>query len=180
VAALLVTWPASAMAQSPGEYQAVAIANVATAAGGDLGSNRLTASVALAVFEPDGWGAEVDLGQTRSGDGGPFLSGGLTSFTINVARAVMRGRVRPFVAAGGGLLRVPLCGAGCGAPGSRTDWVLDAAGGVTMGLSDRIGVRGEVRYFRFLGSHPDLPGTTGAFDFWRTSVGVSFGWPLGW
>jgi len=39
-------------------------------------------------------------------------------------------------------------------------------------------VRGDVRYFRFLESHPDLLLTSNGFDFWRVSIGATFSWPI--
>jgi hypothetical protein len=46
-------------------------------------------------------------------------------------------------------------------------------------FDDATGVRGDVRYFRYLQRHDDLPlRDNGFFDYWRTSIGVTFAWPI--
>ncbi|MGE0041456.1 MAG: outer membrane beta-barrel protein [Vicinamibacterales bacterium] len=179
VAALLATWPAGAWAQTPGEYEGQVTALAGAASGGDVPRAGLTGGVAVAVFDPGGWGAELDIGHTRGFDPA-YVDSGLTTLTINAVRSGVFGRVRPFVGAGGGLLRVRACAGDCVRVVSRTDWALDASGGASVLVSEHIGVRGEVRYVRFLGSHPGLPAASGAFDYWRTSLGVTLSWPFGW
>ena len=87
--------------------------------------------------------------------------------------------VRPYGAAGVGLLRVRASIVGEQTVVNRTDWGLDAGGGVVVMFNDAVGLRGDVRYFRYFQRHDDLPLINdGFFDFWRTSVGVTWTWPI--
>jgi hypothetical protein len=67
-----------------------------------------------------------------------------------------------------------------GAPDlTRNDWAFNAGAGVIVVLNEAFGVRGDLRYFRYFESHDDLPqADTSAFDFWRTSIGITWSWPV--
>ena len=87
--------------------------------------------------------------------------------------------MRPFVVAGAGLLRVRTSLAFGEPVTSRTDWGFNGGGGVQWMITDAVGVRGDVRYFRYFQRHDDLPLLdNGFFDYWRTSVGLTFSWPI--
>ncbi len=87
-------------------------------------------------------------------------------------------RVRPYAAGGVGLLRTRIGGDDDFIRGRNSNLGLNVGGGVTGDLSDRFGLRGDIRYFR------DLQGLGGEseffslgndkLDFWHATVGVTF------
>jgi opacity protein-like surface antigen len=153
---------------------------IGLATGGDIRTAGITPGMSLAVFEQDGIGAEVDLAHTRSFDTELFAESGITSFMVNVfGSRMVHQRFQPYGLAGVGVMRVRACVVTCGATFSRTDWAFDAGGGLMVQFNDLWGVRGDVRYFRYFQRHTDVPLTdNGFFDMWRTSVGVTFFWPI--
>lgn len=114
-------------------------------------------------------GAEVDFGYTpdffgyqdvtrRKNHVLTLTGAAILSKPIHGAR---RGRIRPYLAFGGGLFRVAT-----GAPNpEKSTTGLAAGGGVTSFLRDRIGVRGDVRYLRALSGDNRI-------NFWRLSIGM--------
>ena len=173
-----LTTAAAAGAQTP-LYTGLVTGHVATADGGDVREGGLTLGASLGVFDNDGLGAEVDLGHTRSFDDFRFVESGITSLMVNFMATYPGPRFRPFVVAGAGLLRVRTSLALTEPVTSRTDWAFDGGGGLTYMFSDAVGVRGDVRYFRYFQRHDDLPLLdNGFFDYWRTSIGVTLAWPI--
>lgn len=133
----------------------------------------------MSVTDGNGVGTELDIGNTRDIDDAEFLSSGVTSFTVNALGMWPKSWVRPFVVAGVGLLRVRAELADTNLDDNRTDWAFDVGGGVLFMLNDIFGVRGDVRYFRYMQRQIDLPvGHDGAFDYWRTSIGFTYAWPI--
>ena len=46
-------------------------------------------------------------------------------------------------------------------------------------LNDAFGIRGDVRYLRLFERHDDIPFVNnGYFDYWRTSIGLTWTWPM--
>ena len=85
--------------------------------------------------------------------------------------------VRPYAAAGVGLMRASLSGADDLFDNlSQNELGVNFGGGAHVFFADNIGMRGDVRYFRGLqkgddgGQDLDLED----FDFWRATVGVTF------
>lgn len=171
-------WVAAAAAQTvPASGFLTGHAGVAS--GGDVQGRRSTLGASLAVVETNGVGAELDIAHVRTFDADRFAESGLTTLTIGPTWVRPHPVIRPYVSLGVGLLRVRAADAGGSEIASRTDWGLSAGGGLFYLLSDAIALRGDVRYQRLLQRHDDVPLRDGGFfDFWRTSVGVSFAWPL--
>jgi opacity protein-like surface antigen len=87
-------------------------------------------------------------------------------------------RVRPFLTAGAGLVRVRAMMPGEPSVG-QTEAGWSAGGGTTYFLNDALGFRVDVRYFRQFGRQDAIPlGTNGVLDFFRWSVGATYAWPL--
>jgi hypothetical protein len=178
---VLIGAPAAADAQGRNEFTGFTAVYLGVAAGGDVADAGLTPGLSLAVVDRNGFGAEVDLSHASQFDDDRFAESGITSLTLNATWIWLQqdALVQPYVLGGAGLLRVRACAADCAPAVSRTDWAMDAGGGAFVIINETIGVRGDVRYFRFLQRHRDLPLTdNGFFDFWRTSVGVVFSWPV--
>jgi hypothetical protein len=88
------------------------------------------------------------------------------------------GGVRPYVVGGVGLLRQQVPGATDLLKVQTNDFGFDLGFGLYGFVSDHVGFRGDVRYFRSL--QDEDPSATipsfalGKFDFWRWTVGVTF------
>jgi hypothetical protein len=176
VAGVLV---ASLAQAQPALYTGMITPYLGGAGGGDVDGRAVTPGVSMTVLDSSGIGAEVDLSHTREIDDSRFSSSAVTSFTVNVVGMWQAWTLRPFVVSGVGLLRVRAEIAEQGLVTSRTDWAFDAGGGALYMFNDIVGVRGDVRYFRYLQRFGDLPlRDNGFFDYWRTTVGVTLAWPI--
>jgi opacity protein-like surface antigen len=102
----------------------------------------------------------------------------VTTLMANVVFAARSGGIRPYASGGVGIIRTHV-----GSPEDFFDDVdtndlgFNAGGGVAGFFSDRVGLRGDIRYFRSLqDDEPDeeFDLGIGAFKFWRATVGVIF------
>ena len=88
-------------------------------------------------------------------------------------RAKARHEIRPYGLAGVGTVRTSI-DSGAAAL-KRNDIGLSFGGGAAIDVNDRLAVRGDVRYFRALGSDA-AANTLGAdlanFNYWRAAIGV--------
>jgi opacity protein-like surface antigen len=134
-------------------------------------------------------GAEIDLGwspnffEVTSGDADfDFGDSNLTTLMGNVVVGVPIGGtsgpgVRPYAAAGAGLMRSHVDGGELFEDLSTNDFGINVGGGVIGYVNDRVGVRGDVRYFRSLRDtdpDDDVDFELADFSFWRATVGVTF------
>lgn len=160
-------------------YTGMLTPHLGTSAGGDVRGGAVTPGASIAVVDSNGIGAELDLGHSRGVDGDRFSESAITSFMVNAVGLWPRPAIRPFVVAGVGLLRVRAALADRGLETSQTDWGMSAGAGAVYMVNEMVGVRGDVRYFRYFQRHPDLPLLdNGFFDYWRTSVGVTLAWGI--
>lgn len=170
---------AATVEAQPALYTGLLTPHIGTSAGGDVRERGVTPGLSVAVLDPSGIGAEVDLGHSRRVDAERFSESAVTSLMVNAIGMWMRFPVRPFVVAGAGLLRVRTSIPDGVVLTSRTDWGFQGGAGAIYQFSEIVGVRGDVRYFRYFQRHPDLPLLdNGFFDFWRTSVGVTLAWSI--
>jgi len=86
---------------------------------------------------------------------------------------------RPYVLGGVGLLRQNVPGVSDAFKVNTNDFGVDAGFGTYIFVSDHVGFRGDVRYFRSLqdndaglGGLPNF--ALGKFDFWRWTAGITF------
>lgn len=87
--------------------------------------------------------------------------------------------VRPYATAGIGLMRADVRFEDVFENLSSNDLGINVGGGVNVFFSDSLGIRGDVRFFRGLQNEEgdpllDLNFNLDDFDFWRTTVGVTF------
>lgn len=145
--------------------------------GGDTNVNGFTFGLSTGWFSESSWGGELDIAHsTKFND--TFEDSGLTTVMLNlmVAPRVTR-QLRVFVLAGGGLIRTRGCTTNCVREISETDFGLDGGGGAIWSLSESWGVRGDLRYFRYVNTNRDVPRLdNGPFDFWRFTVGGTYTW----
>lgn len=181
VAVTFLLVPAAVSAQTyHTAFTALLTGSIGASHGGDTDDTDWAPSVSMAIVDLNGFGAEVDLSHVREFGSERFVESGITTFMANFSWIWpdVDSRYRPYGVAGAGVMRVHACDVGCQVRLRRTDWAVDAGGGVFVMLNEALAVRGDLRYFRFLERHRDLPLTDGAFDFWRTSVGIVYTWPM--
>jgi opacity protein-like surface antigen len=94
----------------------------------------------------------------------------------NVILSTPRGAFRPYATAGVGMLKTFVDGPDDAFDLDRNALGFNLGGGVFGFFTDRVGIRGDVRYFRQMTEADDdeLDFDVTAFRFWRGSVGVSF------
>jgi opacity protein-like surface antigen len=175
IGVLLTAHPASAQwGREP--IRGEATGHIGVASGNDGRGSTLSVGGSVAVIEKTGWGAEFDAGFANDDDG---RTGGLDvqSYMVNVIGMLPRGKVRPFVTAGAGGLRLHQCISGCAETLAWTDWGFTGGGGVQVRFHPLAAIRADVRYFTALADHPD-PDRPENFSFWRFSVGATFIWHI--
>jgi opacity protein-like surface antigen len=143
--------------------------------------------VSLARMGTGPIGFEIDFGysptffETSTPPSGFFKftpDSNVTTLTGNVIIGPRGGSIRPYVVAGGGLIRTKLQDLRLlFSLKSKNDLGLDIGGGVMGFFSDNVGLRGDLRYFRSLEgtSYSENPGGVALsdFKFWRAPLGLS-------
>jgi len=170
-------WATAASAQQA--FTGLASISVGAAHGGDVAERATTISGASAVVEESGWGAELDFSYAMDFAGVGFADSDVSSGMINVLWMRPEPRWRPFVSGGVGIMRVRASIFEGVVAASTTDAAMNAGGGLLVVFNDIVGVRGDVRYFRYFQTHAGLPlVNSGPFDAWRTTIGVTYSWPM--
>ena len=144
--------------------------------GGDASNPVFTPGASVSVQEANGWGAELDFGYSADLEAGRSVID-VATYMFNGNWVQPRGRLRPFAAAGLGLVQADGCESPCTRPAQTYDLGFSLGGGALFLANDLLGFRGDVRYFRTLADHPDLnrPDNLG---FWRLSLGVTLAWTI--
>jgi hypothetical protein len=134
-------------------------------------------------------GFEVDFGyspnffENTTGDGDfEFGDSNVTTLMANLTVGApfggqQGGGIRPYASGGVGLIKSRIGDASDLFEVDSNDFGLNVGGGVAGFFSDRLGLRGDVRYFRSLqDNEPDdeIDVALGSFSFWRGTVGVIF------
>jgi opacity protein-like surface antigen len=89
------------------------------------------------------------------------------------------GGVRPYFAGGAGLLQSRIEDADAVFEIDNNDFGINLGGGVMGFMTDNVGFRGDLRYFRAFGEdegNDQVDLDLSDFDFWRGTVGVTFRW----
>ncbi|MCA1586466.1 MAG: porin family protein [Acidobacteria bacterium] len=103
--------------------------------------------------------------------------GNVVTLMGNLVFGYQGGGIQPYVTGGAGLMRSNIQDvSGFFDDVSDTAFGLNAGGGLRIG-GPKLGVRGDLRYFRQLSDIQvgDLGLDLGDFSYWRGTVGVSFG-----
>jgi len=189
-ALLLVIGPASARADW------LFIPNIGTGFGGDLPKNdKLTYGASIGWMGAGILGWEADLAYTPQ-----FFENGTDNVTFadsdNVSTVMgnviigipvggQHGKgVRPYAAAGVGLMKTRVEDATQLFNVDNNSFGYDLGAGVMGFMTDHIGLRGDVRYFRDFrntsssgDNNVDFSNlAVGNFDFWRGTIGLAFRW----
>jgi opacity protein-like surface antigen len=156
-------------------------------AGATFGSDAPTTKPgfgASLTFMGDLAGLEVDFGYTPDffdEDGDDVVLIGDSNVTTFMGSLVIGpnigGAIRPYGVLGLGLLRGRVDGGDFFDEITTNDFGFNAGFGVTGMLNERVGLRGDVRYFRSFEDpedDDDFDVAVGSFDFWRATGGVTF------
>ncbi len=127
-------------------------------------------------------GFEVDFGYSPEffegdDDDIDFIdSSNYSSLMANVVLSAPAGAFRPYGTAGVGLINTSIDDADDIFELDRNALGFNVGGGVMAFFTDRVGIRGDLRYFRQIGEADDdeIDFDLGAFRFWRATVGASF------
>lgn len=128
-------------------------------------------------------GVEGDVGRLpgffeADAVGDPLGSGVTTvtgSLVVTLPRKLTQYSLRPYVAVGGGLMRIGIDQQDDIFDAYRTFKAVSVGGGATGFLTDRVGLNWDLRYFRSVGGTEDTGLTIGRerVSFWRASMGVA-------
>ena len=149
----------------------------------DLGASLGWMGNGIAGFELDfGW--SPNFFQNTTGPGNfKFGDSNVTTLMGNLVLGVpiggqTGGGLRPYVIGGAGLLRSNISGSTFFKDLTSNDFGVDVGGGLHGYFNDRVGLRGDLRYFRLLQDNEpsanDLDIGLANFNFWRASIGVTF------
>ena len=138
-------------------------------------------------WNPNVVGFEVDFGwspnffEDTAGDRNfEFGDSNVTTLMTNLLISAPPGTgIRPYVSTGLGLIRANISSAGLFNDLSTNDLGLNIGAGVNGQFTDRVGLRGDLRYFRSMQDDEpdnDLDLSIADFDFWRGTVGLTFRW----
>ena len=150
--------------------------------GGDAPANKFAGGLSV-TFMGAVAGFEFDMGYApdffnENPDFALVGDSNVTTFTGNVIVGPGRGKVQPYGVFGLGLVRTRVSsGDELFDDVTTNDFGLSIGGGVLGMLSDNVGLRGDLRYFRSLQDNTDdndLDVTISKFGFWRGSVGLTF------
>ena len=180
-ALLLVVGPASARADW------LFIPNMGTGFGGDLPkADKLTYGASIGWMGAGILGWEADLAYTPQffENGTDNVSTVMGNLIVGVPVGGQHGKgVRPYLAGGVGLMKTRVQDATQLFNVDNNSFGYDLGGGVMGFVSDHIGLRGDVRYFRDFQNtsstdhNVDLANlAVGNFDFWRGTIGLAFRW----
>ena len=155
---------------------------IGTNFGNNSGDGRANFGINAGAMGAGIIGGELDFGYAPSffGNAGTFGSNYVMDVMGNLIVGVPVGGthgkgVRPYVTIGAGLMRSQITG---GVSNSVVEFANNEAGmnagaGVMGFLSQHVGLRGDVRYFRNLSGDTKIDNIDfGSFHFWRASFGV--------
>lgn len=139
-------------------------------------------------WSPSVVGFEVDLGfspnffEDTAGDRNfDFGETNVTTIMGNLLLSARPGTgIRPYASAGLGLMRANVPSAtGLFNDLATNDLGVNVGAGLNGQFSERVGLRGDLRYFRSLQdnvSDNEFDLDFGSFEFWRGTVGMTFRW----
>lgn len=188
-----VVMAAFALALSPAVAQAdwLFTPNIGAGFGGNAsGREHLTYGASIGWMGEGIIGWEADFAYTpeffEGDDDDLDLIGdnNVTSFMANLIVGVpvggqTGGGVRPYLSGGAGLLQSKVTGADDLFEVDNSEFGVNVGAGLMGFMTDHVGFRGDVRYYRALGDPEednefDIDFTD--FDFWRGTVGLTFRW----
>ena len=166
-------------AVQPVAADTVVSATVGRTFSGDVEEGHTSYGAAIGFLGDGVFGFEVE-GTYTPHFFGPDNTGGTSNVTTLMGNIVLgvpigRNRSRVYATGGVGLMKFRVPDADAFFDIDRNDWGMNAGAGVMVGLGERFGVRGDVRYFRDIheSSSGDFEVDFGGFHYWRGAVGLT-------
>ena len=165
--------------------------NLGVAFGGDAsGREHLSYGASIGWMGAGALGWEADFTYTPEffqGDDDDvelFSDSNVTTFMVNLivgapVGGTTGGGFRPYFSGGFGLMQSSVTDAASFLKVDNSEFGVNLGAGAMGFVSDHVGIRGDIRYFRQL-SDPDEDNEfdigLGDFDYWRGTVGLTFRW----
>ena len=181
VGALLVVFTLSAAGAEAqvAPFTGMLTGHVGAVARGDVRGVAVAPGGSMAVIGETGLGVEFDVSHNGDFDDTNFADSSITPVMLNFMAVYQHPTFRPFMTAGAGVLRLRVAYFDGQSSIGHTDLAWSAGGGLVYMLDEGFGVRGDVRYFRhFNRQHGFALGDNGVLDFIRTSIGITYTWPM--
>ena len=189
----LTVLAALTLALSPAAAQAdwLFTPNIGGGFGGSAsGREHLTYGASIGWMGSGIFGFEADLAYTPEffeGDDDDFDfidSSNVTSFMANVLIGIpvggqTGGGIRPYASGGLGVLQQGVQSDDDLFEITNNEFGVNVGGGIMGFVSDHVGFRGDLRYYRALTdpeSDNEFDVDFGDFDFWRATAGLTFRW----
>lgn len=150
---------------------------------------RNTFGASLAWMGAGAVGFEFDFGyapnffeSTEGSDDFDYGDSNVTTLMANVVIGAPIGGqsgmgIRPYASGGVGIIRSQVDDVDDFFDVTSNDWGFNAGAGITGFFSDRVGIRGDIRYFRSLQDNEaddEFDVALGSLRFWRGSLGITF------
>lgn len=149
--------------------------------GGDTPNQQVNYGLSAAFLGAGIVGVEVDAALTPNffdSDSGLIEDSNVSTLMANLMVAAPSGTpVRPYASGGAGIIRSKATSVGNFFDLEDTSFGVNIGGGVLAEVGTRVGIRGDVRYFRALQDSDDggnLDLDLAGFNFWRGTLGVTF------
>lgn len=147
--------------------------------GGDLDESHTTYGGTIAFVGDSAWGFEVEgtytpdfFGEDEAFD---FTDNNVTTLMASILLGSGGDNGRLYLSAGAGLLKSRVADADEFFDVDSTDFGVSAGAGGMMFFGERLGARGDVRYFRNLAdpeSDDEFDIDFGDFSYWRATAGL--------
>lgn len=150
--------------------------------GGDTPDNKPTYGASLAFLGGGVFGFEFDAALTPDFldvEDGDLEDSNVSTVMGNLMLSVPMSNpgIRPYVSGGAGLIRIKATSVGNVFDVDDSSFGVNVGGGIVGQFNERVGLRGDVRYFRSIQDSEEGDGVDldlGGFNFWRGSVGLTF------
>jgi opacity protein-like surface antigen len=152
--------------------------------GGDTPNEQVNFGASVAFLGGGIFGLEVDAALTPNffdsdDDSVPLEDSNVSTFMANlmVAAPSEGPGIRPYGSGGIGLIRTKVTSVDNLFDFNENSFGVNIGGGIIGQMNERVGIRGDVRYFRSIQDSEegdDIDLDLGGFNFWRGSLGVTF------
>jgi opacity protein-like surface antigen len=150
--------------------------------GGDASGQHVNYGASAAFLNAAGFGLEIDASLTPEFFGDEIEGIDDSNVSTVMANLMLSAPAqtpafRPYASGGIGLIRTRATSVGNVFDVDDNSFGVNIGGGVVIQAADRVGVRGDFRYFRSIqdsDAGDDIDLDLGGFNFWRATLGVSF------
>lgn len=167
---------AVALAPAPARADGFVTPFIGGTFGGDTTVNSFSVGGAVGFMGGGVFGMELDFGYSPDffGERSAIGNNSMTTLMANLIVGAPIGAVRPYGSGGLGLLKSRLEGPRALFDIDEKDFGINLGGGLMVFMTDNVGVRGDLRYFRNLtGEERRVHFALGDFDFWRGTFGLA-------